>query len=209
MRVGKTRHPFNEGGDEMDAAFVQVALPFEGAVRQKRTVGVVRQQQLLHQQYLRQQKSSVLRMAKGSGRASRDRLPQGGPPELPKDGTPVFAIFARTQRAKIWYPVGMVGGDRNSKTLVNAMKANWSRKLYQGALDKGIAQVVFGPDSRKFLAGAMNKYPQLSKYRDELEFGYKVISTEIRDWPTTIVTPEAALPFFEWVKYKLGMRKQA
>jgi len=132
-------------------------------------------------------------------------MPQGGPPPLPQDGTPVFVVFARTQHAKVWYPVGMVGGDPKAKTLVSGMNSALGKRLYGGALDRGIAQVVFGPDSKKFLENGMKQYPQLKKYRNELEFGYKVVSSEIKDWPTTIITREQAMPFMEWAKMKLGL----
>mmetsp|Transcript_13024 Transcript_13024/g.35052 ORF Transcript_13024/g.35052 Transcript_13024/m.35052 type:complete len:184 (+) Transcript_13024:47-598(+) len=148
----------------------------------------------------------------GKGKRSRFAPGQGPPgsaqgmPPLPEDGTPVFAIFARTQRAKVWYPVGMVGGDGKAKTLISGMKSEWGKRLYRGALDKGIAQIVYGKDAAKFLESGMRQYPQLKKYRNELEFGYKVLSTEIQDWPTTVVSKEQALPFFEWAKTKLGIK---
>jgi len=155
--------------------------------------------------------SVTIYMGKGKARYSPGQSP---PPQqqgmsLPEDGTPVFAIFARTQRAKIWYPIGMVGGDGKSKTLVSAMKTSWGRTLYRGALDKGIAQVVFGPDAGKFLNNGLKQFPQLKRYRNELEFSYKVLSTEIESWPYTIVTKENAMPFLDWAKMKLGLSPEA
>lgn len=122
---------------------------------------------------------------------------------LPEDGTPVFALFVRTTRAKLWYPMGAVQGDDRSKSLVNAMKGGFMKSMYENALDKGIAQTVYGKDSQRFLANAIRMYPQLKKYQKNLEFGYKVVAVDLEEQPTKIVTKEMALPFAAWAKKKI------
>lgn len=119
---------------------------------------------------------------------------------LPEDGTPVFAIFVRTPRAKLWYPMGAVQGDDRSKSLVNALKGGFARGMYANALDKGIAQTVYGKDGGKFTQNALRMYPQLKKYSKDLEFGYRVMAVGLDEQPTKIVTKDMALPFTAWAK---------
>lgn len=122
---------------------------------------------------------------------------------LPEDGTPVFAIFVRTPRAKLWYPLGAVKGDDRSKGLVNALKGSFGRAMYSNALDKGIAQTVYGKESNRFLQNALRMYPQLKKYQRDLEFGYKVTARDLDEQPTKVVTREMILPFAQWAKKQL------
>ena len=123
--------------------------------------------------------------------------------KLPQDGTPIFAIFVRTTRAKIWYPLGAVQGDARSKTLVDALKGRFARALYENALDRGIAQTVYGKDSTRFLQNAVKMYPQLKRYQKELEFGYRVMAIGLDGQKTKAVTRDMALPFFAWAKKRL------
>lgn len=122
---------------------------------------------------------------------------------LPEDGTPVFAIFVRTTRAKLWYPMGAVQGDNRSKNLVNALKGGFAKGMYANALDKGIAQTVYGKGGEKFVQNAVRMYPQLKKYTKQLEFGYRVMAIDLDEQPTKPVTKEMALPFAEWAKKQL------
>lgn len=123
--------------------------------------------------------------------------------KLPEDGTPVFAIFVRTPRAKIWYPLGAVQGDGRSKSLVDALKGGLGKNLYQNALDRGIAQTVYGTESVRFLQNAIKRYPQLKKYQRELEFGYRVMAQGLEDQKTKAVSKDMALPFFAWMKKRI------
>lgn len=123
--------------------------------------------------------------------------------QLPEDGTPVFAIFVRTDRAKIWYPMGSVKGDSKSKQLVGALKNAVGRALYQNALDKGIAQTVYGKDRQRFLNSALRMYPQLKRYQKELVFGYRVAAVGLETQSTRAVTTEMALSGWEWAKRRV------
>jgi hypothetical protein len=120
--------------------------------------------------------------------------------KVPEDGTPIFSIFVRSPRSKIWFPLGSVAGDDRSKTLVSALKSGWGKALYQNSLDKGIAQTVYGQGEKRFLETALRQYPQLKKSEKVLEFGYKVAALDLEDAPTRIVTRDQALPFLQWAK---------
>lgn len=135
------------------------------------------------------------------------RQPQGQRPgelKVPEDGTPIFAIFVRTPTAKIWYPLGSVKGDDRSKQMVGALKNALGRALYENALDKGIAQTVYGQGKQRFVGSAVRLYPQLKRATKVLEFGYKVSAQGLEAQKIKLVTEEMALPAFEWAKRKLG-----
>lgn len=83
------------------------------------------------------------------------------------------------------------------------MKGGFLRSMYANALDKGIAQTVYGKDSARFLSNALRMYPQLKKYQRDLEFGYRVAAVGLEQQPTKVVTRELALPFPSWAKKKL------
>jgi hypothetical protein len=120
--------------------------------------------------------------------------------KVPEDGTPIFSIFVRSPRSKIWFPLGAVAGDDRSKTLVGALKSGWGKALYQNSLDKGIAQTVYGQGEKRFLQTALRQFPQLKKSEKVLEFGYKVSAHDLDDAPTRVVTRDQALPFMQWAK---------
>mmetsp|Transcript_8600 Transcript_8600/g.17421 ORF Transcript_8600/g.17421 Transcript_8600/m.17421 type:complete len:189 (-) Transcript_8600:2908-3474(-) len=146
-----------------------------------------------------------------SGKARFQRPQQQsrpGMPDLPEDGTPVFALYVRSSTAKIWYPLGALKGDERSKGLVQAAKGNqWGKRMSAEALDKGVARTVFA-DLRKTTESAIRQYPQLKTNRDALEFGYKVFAKGIeKDNVITLVTKEMSLNFLDWVKSKLGLLK--
>lgn len=122
---------------------------------------------------------------------------------MPEDGTPLFSIFVRSPRSRIWFPLGAVAGDARSKTLVNALKSGWGKALYQNSLDKGIAQTVYGAEGGRFLQTAIRQYPQLKKSEKQLEFGYKVSAVDLEDAPTRVVDKDMALPFVQWVKKQI------
>lgn len=138
------------------------------------------------------------------GRSRQNIQPRGQERmSLPEDGTPIFALFVRTKRAKMWYPLGAVQGDDRSKTLVNALKGGIAKGMYQNSLDKGIAQTVYGKDSDRFRQNAFRMYPQLKKYQNNLEYGYKVAAVGLDEQELKIVTKDMALPFTAWAKKKL------
>ena len=128
------------------------------------------------------------------------RPPKPDEQSLPEDGTPVFAIFVRTNRARIWYPLGSVKGDDRSKMLVRALKNAFGRALYQNALDRGIAQTIYGQGRRRFTDSAIRAYPQLKRYKKELEFGYKVAAIDLEAQKIKAVTPDQAVGVFDAMK---------
>ncbi|GAB0489648.1 hypothetical protein MMPV_000873 [Pyropia vietnamensis] len=127
-----------------------------------------------------------------------------GPPPVPEDGTPIFTVLVRSRRSKLWYPVGAVRGDGRAKALVASMRTSWGKKLYQGALNKGMAQAVFSGDGNKFTDQALRQYPQLKKSKADLQFGYKVTAKGVDDWGTQLLTRDMKLPFFEYWKKKFA-----
>lgn len=94
-------------------------------------------------------------------------------------------------------------GDERSKTLVNALKGGFGRGMYENALDKGIAQTVYGKDKERFLQNALRMYPQLKKSQNTLEFGYKVAAKDLDERQIKLVTQDMALPFAAWAKKKV------
>lgn len=122
----------------------------------------------------------------------------------PEDGTPLFALFVRTSRTKIWYPLGAVKGDDRSKNLVNAFKGGIARGMYQQALDRGMAQTLYGKDSQRFLDGTFRAYPQLKKHSSMLEFGYRVAATGLDEQPIRVVTKDMALGMFAAIRKAIG-----
>lgn len=118
--------------------------------------------------------------------------PQQQKTPLPEDGTPIFALYVRTQRTKIWYPLGAVKGDDRSKNMVDALKGGFAKAMYQQALDRGMAQTLYGKENAKYVQGAIRLYPQLKKYIADLEFGYKVAAVGLDEQPTKVVTKEMA-----------------
>lgn len=117
-------------------------------------------------------------------------------PKVPEDGTPLFALFVRTNRQKIWYPLGAVTGDDRSKNLVNSLKSGFSRGMAASAMDKGMAQTLYGKQNERFMQGAFRLYPQLKKFQRDLEFGYRVSAVDLEEQKTRVVTKDMSLPFF-------------
>lgn len=122
---------------------------------------------------------------------------------IPEDGTPIFSLFVRSTRSKIWFPLGSMEGDDRSKSLVNGLKSSIGKGLCQNSLDKGIAQTVFGRDKDRLMGTVIRQYPQLKKNRNLLEFGYKISAKGLDDMPTRLVKEDMALNFFGWAKQKV------
>jgi len=55
--------------------------------------------------------------------------------------------------------------------MVGALKNALGRALYENALDKGIAQTVYGQGKQRFVGSAVRLYPQLKRATKVLEFG--------------------------------------
>lgn len=143
-------------------------------------------------------------MKKGRFQNPMPQRPQQQNPPLPEDGTPVFALFVRTPRTKIWYPLGGVKGDDRSKNLVNALKGGIARGMYENALDRGMAQTLYGKDNNRFLQTAIRLYPQLKRYTSQLEFGYKILAKDLDEQPTKPVTKEMAQTIFATIRKRFG-----
>lgn len=91
-------------------------------------------------------------------------------------------------------------GDDRSKNLVNSLKSGFSRGMSENAMDKGMAQTLYGKQNERFLQGAFRLYPQLKKFSRDLEFGYRVAAVGLEEQKTRVVTKEMALPFFASVQ---------
>lgn len=143
-------------------------------------------------------------MKKGRFQRPMPQSPQQQNPPLPEDGTPVFALFVRTPRTKIWYPLGGVKGDDRSKNLVNALKGGIARGMYEQALDRGMAQTLYGKDNSRFLQTALRMYPQLKRYAAELEFGYKILAKGLDEQPTKPVSKEMAQSIFASIRKRIS-----
>lgn len=127
-----------------------------------------------------------------------------GAKALPEDGTPVFDIFVRTSRAKLWYPVCAIAGDERSKRLVNALKSSWGRAIYKNAIDKAMAKSLYESNKGKILKAVIQSYPHLKKYQASLQYGYKVLAKDLEEQPTVAITRDMALPFFPWLKKRVS-----
>ncbi|KAK4529796.1 hypothetical protein CCYA_CCYA02G0653 [Cyanidiococcus yangmingshanensis] len=124
--------------------------------------------------------------------------------QVPEDGTPVFAILARSPVSGLWYPLGSMKGDGRAKMLVTAMRTSWGRKFYGDTLNKGVARSVFGEQGRRMIHAALRKYSALRKYTaDDLEYGYRVIAKDF-DYPTQMIRPEQAMSLVQWLRMKLS-----
>jgi hypothetical protein len=124
--------------------------------------------------------------------------------DVPDDGTPVFAILARSPVSGLWYPLGSMKGDGRAKMLVTAMRTSWGRKFYGDTLSKGVARSIFGEQGRRMIHAALRKYSALRKYTaDDLEYGYRVIAKDF-DYPTQMIRPEQAMSLIQWLRMKLS-----
>ncbi|KAK4536452.1 hypothetical protein CDCA_CDCA08G2477 [Cyanidium caldarium] len=124
-------------------------------------------------------------------------------PELPEDGSPVFAIVVKSPVSGIWYPLVSMKGDNRAKMLVTAMRTQWGRRLYADTLNKGVARSVFSENGKRAVRRALQRYPQLRKHSyDALQFGFRTMAKGF-DYPTQEITPELAMNFFQWAFMKL------
>eukprot|EP00632_Arachnochrysis_sp_CCMP2950_P010655 CAMPEP_0185689024 /NCGR_PEP_ID=MMETSP1164-20130828/204_1 /TAXON_ID=1104430 /ORGANISM="Chrysoreinhardia sp, Strain CCMP2950" /LENGTH=153 /DNA_ID=CAMNT_0028355501 /DNA_START=1 /DNA_END=462 /DNA_ORIENTATION=- len=88
-------------------------------------------------------------------------------------GLPTFDLYCRGPNSPSWYPCGALGGDEQSKQLVESWMGGLLSDLAKGGLDRGVAGSVFN-DKPALVARVLEQYPQLKKSRKDLSFGYKV-----------------------------------
>ena len=90
------------------------------------------------------------------------------------DGLPVFNLFVRTKKAKVWYPCGSFKGDNRSGALAkNYADGGLLAGLSKKQMDAGIAGSLH-QDLDKLTESIIRAFPQLKKSRDDFEFGYKL-----------------------------------
>lgn len=111
--------------------------------------------------------------------AMRDQMISASKPG--DDGLPVFNLFVRTKKTKVWYPCGSFKGDNRSGALAKSyadggLMAGISKKQ----LDAGIAGSLY-QDQAKLKESIVRAFPQLTKSRDEFEFGYKLAFKGLSD----------------------------
>jgi len=77
------------------------------------------------------------------------------------------------------YPVSMMRGDGQAKSLVNAwINSPFGKGIFKNRLDAGMAKSIF--ESERRLADlARRQYPALKKQR-ELEWGFKIVDYDLQ-----------------------------
>ena len=88
-------------------------------------------------------------------------------------GMPSFDLYVKGPLSPQWYPCGSLGGDKQSKDLVEQYMGGLLSGFAKGGMDRGVATSVFS-DKVKLTQGILEQYPQLKKQKNELKFGYKV-----------------------------------
>jgi hypothetical protein len=105
--------------------------------------------------------------------------PQSQAPQPPRDGTPVFYLYCRSGPGKPWYPVSVMKGDGQSKGLVNAwLNSPVAKGVFKDRLDEGMAKSIFESE-RRLASMAIEQFKQLKNYQSRLQWGFKIISTEL------------------------------
>ncbi|MGK7912343.1 MAG: HHL1-like protein [Synechococcus sp.] len=109
------------------------------------------------------------------------------------EGLPEFNIYIRDRnKPKNWFPVGSVAVKRSS------------------AIDAAIYQ-----NEAELLQGALRIFPRLAKFRNSLEYGYRLKDELYADEPITVAKPpmpKQALNFAKtiggWAQSVMGKRKK-
>ncbi|GJQ10332.1 hypothetical protein GpartN1_g2123.t1 [Galdieria partita] len=132
---------------------------------------------------------------------------QNAATQLPQDGTPVFTLFTKLPDRPLWFPIASFQGDSRSKTLVNACKTAWGRRLYMGTLNRGVARSVFGKDFGRMLQNIVRQLPDLREHQSELQFAYDVSQKDAETKLSKVqVTPEMGMTGIEWLRYRVTQR---
>lgn len=116
------------------------------------------------------------------------------------DGLPVFNLFVRTKKAKVWYPCGSFKGDNRSGALAkNYADGGLLAGISKKQLDGGIAGSLY-QDQNKLIESIVRAFPQLNKSRDEFEFGYKLSFQNLSEEKAaemTVVEPKEQKGIFD------------
>ena len=119
------------------------------------------------------------------------------------DGLPVFNLFVRTKKAKVWYPCGSFKGDNRSGALAkNYADGGLLAGISKKQLDGGIAGSLF-QDQDKLIDSIVRAFPQLNKSRGEFEFGYKLSFQNLPEEKAaemTVVEPKEQKGVFDNIK---------
>lgn len=90
------------------------------------------------------------------------------------DGLPVFNLFVRSKKQKLWYPCGSFKGDERSAALSKSYsEGGFLSGISKKQLDGGIAGSLWS-DLSKLKETVCRAYPQFRKTRDDMEFGYRL-----------------------------------
>mmetsp|Transcript_25580 Transcript_25580/g.78676 ORF Transcript_25580/g.78676 Transcript_25580/m.78676 type:complete len:223 (-) Transcript_25580:255-923(-) len=101
--------------------------------------------------------------------------------EREESGMPTFELYVKGPRSPTWYPCGALGGDDQSKQLVDSwMNGGFLSDQAKGAIDKGVASSLF-KDKQKLVAQVLGQYPQLKPSKASLIFGYKIFYKGLLD----------------------------
>mmetsp|Transcript_16029 Transcript_16029/g.52196 ORF Transcript_16029/g.52196 Transcript_16029/m.52196 type:complete len:230 (-) Transcript_16029:83-772(-) len=93
--------------------------------------------------------------------------------EREDSGMPTFELYVRGPNSPSWYPTGALGGDDQSRQLVDSWMGNFLSDQAKGAIDRGVATSLF-QDKDGFVKKVVGQYPQLKKSKNDLKFGYKI-----------------------------------
>lgn len=88
-------------------------------------------------------------------------------------GLPSFDLYVKGPNSPTWYPAGSLGGDEQSKNLIESYMTDWTSGFAKDGINRGVANSLF-PEREKFVAQCLATYPQLKKSKDTLKFGFKV-----------------------------------
>ncbi|KAL7581777.1 hypothetical protein ACA910_022310 [Epithemia clementina (nom. ined.)] len=119
------------------------------------------------------------------------------------DGLPVFNLFVRSKKSKVWYPCGSFKGDNRSGALAkNYADGGLLAGISKKQLDAGIAGSLY-QDLNKLKESIVRSLPQLKQSRNELEFGYKLAFqglSEEKSAIMNIVEPKEQKGVFDNIK---------
>jgi len=122
------------------------------------------------------------------------------------DGLPVFNLFVRSKKQKMWYPCGSFKGDDRSAGLAkNYADKNLLAGISKSQLDGGISGSLY-KDMAKLIDSVGRAYPQLRKSKDDLEWGYRLAFAGLDDAaePITLIEPKESKGLIDNIKSAFG-----
>eukprot|EP00899_Mesostigma_viride_P018975 jgi/Mesvir1/27079/Mv20770-RA.1 len=117
---------------------------------------------------------------KGKGGGKRANIGQRQMPPMPNldvnDPNPQYVLFVRSKNGPLWYPMSILNGGSIQKMFTQAMKVEWTKGLYEGAIKKQIGAAIYKDEDALYQA-VRQKMPVLktAAEKKELEFGFKLI----------------------------------